>query len=514
LLAAGTTVKFTGSVPPQIFVRGACEIRGTIDCSAVDMPATVPTTGPLAGQRVSQYNAKGSPPSVLTMGQLGGLGGPGAGSGGNGGYEPGGTSGPIFILGVNISNGQAGQTVRVSASHAYAAQTVGTGGAGSPLTPASGLGSSATVPYITVLQYRRDFSRGGGGGGFMLAGGAPTLPTISPATLLQPVAGPAVAGGVLFALLPFPATPPPGYQSLNHFLVGGSGGGGGGAHNFSTANLLETAVGTMFVSGAGGTGGGGAIALRAGGDLTMFPTGSVLVRGGRGVVINGDDLASGTQDVNFGVSSPGGGGSGGSVLLQSAHDIAVSGLIDASGSTGSRTSNIAATSAPVEISVVSQAGAGSDGYYRLEAALGASFTGTGVPAFNPATNSGSLADVDARTGSRSLWLLPATSALPYWLRYELIADVGGQTLLFSDDPAVSPLAANDPAGAVQLRFQGARLDPVTGQPVASTIGPWRAQLAPSLSSVNGDRATAVRFDLVVDKSQGPVVVRELRLVWR
>jgi hypothetical protein len=50
--------------------------------------------------------------------------------------------------------------------------------------------------------------------------------------------------------------------------------------------------------------------------------------------------------------------------------------------------------------------------------------------------------------------------------------------------------------------------------VASTIGPWRAQLAPSLSSVNGDRATAVRFDLVVDKSQGPVVVRELRLVWR
>ena len=87
-------------------------------------------------------------------------------------------------------------------------------------------------------------------------------------------------------------------------------------------------------------------------------------------------------------------------------------------------------------------------------------------------------------------------------------------VLFSDDPSVSPLAANDPAGAVQLRFQGARLDPVTGAVVPGTIGPWRSRLAPGGGSLNGDRATALRFDLVVNKAVGNVAVRELRIVWR
>jgi hypothetical protein len=246
----------------------------------------------------------------------------------------------------------------------------------------------------------------------------------------------------------------------------------------------------------------------------MLASGSVLVRGGRGVLINGDNLLTPTpQDIDLGVSSPGGGGSGGSVLLQSSRTVTVQGLVDAGGGAGSRTSNVQTPLAPTQLNVISQAGAGSEGYYRLESVLGATFTGTGLPVFNPATQSGALADVDARTGSRSLWLLPAASALPFWLRYELVVDVGSQTLLFSDDPAVSPLAANDPAGPVQLRFQGARLD-ASGIPLPGTQGPWRAQLAPSPTSVNGDRATAVRFDLVVDKSQGPVVVRELRLIWR
>jgi hypothetical protein len=521
VLPVNTTVRFTGTVPPQIYVRGRCEIRGTIDCSAVDMPATVPTTGPLVGQRVSQYNAKGSPSSALTVGQPGGVGGPFGGSGGTGGYEPGGTSGPIFSSGVNISNGQAGQTVKVSASHAYAGLTAGTGGAGSPLTPASGLSSGATTPFITVLQYRRDFSRGGGGAGFMLAGGSPALPTIAPVTALQPVAGPVVAGGVPFPLLPFPATPPPGYQSMNHFLVGGSGGGGGGAHNFSTANLLETAVGTTFVSGAGGTGGGGAVALRAGNDLTLFSTGSVLVRGGRGVVINGDDLASGTQDVNFGVSSPGGGGSGGSAVLQSSRTVTVAGLLDASGSAGSRTSNVSATSATVEINVVSQAGAGSNGFYRLEGGTDVVFNGAvgTVPAYVPTDNRGPLNDRDAQSGDLSKWRGTNLIFPPTWLRYELDVDTDGDgvadiTYTDSGDPGTQK--ANDPAGPLVILFQGAKIDQTGTQPIPGTIRGWREGIGIGAGpGIQQDSVTGFRFTITYNRLGFPnQVVKALRVFAR
>ena len=60
-MAEGDVLRFTGSVPPQIYVRGKVEIRGTIDLSAVDMPATIPTTGVLAGQRATTFNARGTP---------------------------------------------------------------------------------------------------------------------------------------------------------------------------------------------------------------------------------------------------------------------------------------------------------------------------------------------------------------------------------------------------------------------------------------------------------------------
>ena len=133
----------------------------------------------------------------------------------------------------------------------------------------------------------------------------------------------------------------------------------------------------------------------------------------------------------------------------------------------------------------------------------------------PADNSGPLTDQDDRSGSRSFWLLPPTTNLPVYLRYELVVDVAGSTVLFSDDPAVSLLAADDPSGAAVLRVQGARLDPLTGTVLPSTIGPWRTSLLPGDEhSVNRDRAKVLRFDLVLNKSVGPVSVRELRLYWR
>lgn len=373
-----------------------------------------------------------------------------------------------------------------------------------------GLLSAAGAPFIVAtLTYRDEFSRGGGGGGYMAPGAAAALPTIPAPAVTQPNSGPAVAGGAPFPLLPFPANPPIGYSSLQHYLVGGSGGGGGGSHTFGIASVFTDS----FMAGHGGSGGGGAIALRAGGDVMV--AGSLSARGGTGVTINGDNLSTTTADVDLGVSSPGGGGSGGSVVVQSAQTVNVSGAIDTSGGAGSRTSNVAVQAlAPFQIDVQSQAGAGATGFYRLEAGAGVTFAGTGVPAYAAAQNAGALTDQDSRTGSRSTWLLPPAAGLPYYLRYELLVDAAGVTLLLSDDPTISPLSASSPLAPVQLRLQGARLDPLTGGPVAGSLGLWRTQLRPGSDSLNQDRATLVRFDLVVDKTQGPVSVRELRLIWR
>jgi hypothetical protein len=312
---------------------------------------------------------------------------------------------------------------------------------------------------------------------------------------------------VAFPLLPFPSPAPSGYSSLNHYLVGGSGGGGGGCHVFGTISVITTDV---FVAGSAGSGGGGALALRAGGDLTVV--GELSARGGAGVLINGDNPNTPTvQESSYGVSSPGGGGSGGSLLLQSAARVRVlsSGAVITSGGAGSRTGSVT----PTLINAVQQAGAGSTGFFRLESGAGSTFQGTGVPALT-GNALGALFDRDARTGSRSTWLLPSSPALPVYLRYELLVEIGGTTVLFSDDPNVSTLCACDPNGPVLLRFQGGRFDPLTGQVLPSTIGPWRTTLRSGPQSLNRDLATALRFDLVVDKGLGVTAVRELRIVWR
>jgi hypothetical protein len=70
-------------VAPRFFVRGRVDVRGTLDVSAPDMPATVPVGGPLAGQRLSSFNSRGGVGTlVIVDGQPGGAGGPGGGAGG------------------------------------------------------------------------------------------------------------------------------------------------------------------------------------------------------------------------------------------------------------------------------------------------------------------------------------------------------------------------------------------------------------------------------------------------
>ena len=506
VVPAGVKVRFTGSVPAQIFVRGQADIRGTIDVSAVEMPFWIPPPPvPTAGLHVSNFDSRGV--NNFQTGQAGGTPGCGGGRGGDGANECHST-GPDIVPGFPPPyDGRDGQDVRVPAGHAYGASTVGTGGRGGVLWPASGL--TVNTPLVGSV-YRGHFSQGGSGGGYSGPGGTSTgLPLVN--ATFSPTSPP----GAQFPLLPFPpAVPPPNYTALNHFLVGGSGGGGGGSHPFGTIGLgtSGTVPPDVYRAGHGGTGGGGAVAIRTGGALSVATTGILRSKGGAGVLITGDSpLTPSSVDLNNGISSPGGGGSGGSFLLQSSVSVTVNGAIDTGGGAGSRTGSI---STPT-LNQITQAGSGSTGFYRLEASGAVTFAGTGTPAYVAANNSGPLTDQDDRSGSRSFWLLPPTTNLPVYLRYELVVDVAGSTVLFSDDPAVSVLAADDPSGAAVLRVQGARLDPLTGNVVPSTIGPWRTSLLPGgENSINRDRAKVVRFDLVLNKNLGAVVVRELRLFWR
>jgi hypothetical protein len=523
VLPENTTLRFVGPTPPQIFVRGRCEIRGTIDVSAPDMPGTPITTGPLAGNLLTNFNARGAlvTPNPLINGQPGGAGGCGGGRGGNGGNECNGL-GPTFVGGVNVNNGQPGDTVKVAANHAYAGNAGGTGGAGSPLHNSAGTTASVGLPIIQgSIQFRDEFSVGGGGGGFLQAGGVPITPTIpQPPAITQPNNSPMPAPAAAFALFPLPANPPAGYQSLDHFLVGGSGGGGGGSHAFSTAVPLSD----VFMAGHGGSGGGGAVAVRAGGDLTMFATGRILMRGGRNVIINGDNPVTPTADVDFGVSSPGGGGSGGSALLQSGRTLTVSGLIDASGGAGSRVTGVASSLAPgpvFALNVTAQAGAGSPGFYRLEGATTVVFNGAAatVPAFNAATNVGPLTDRDATSGDLAKWRGFNQVFPPTWLRYELEVDTDGNgttDITYTDTGEPGTQKANDPLGPVVILFQGATLNQAGNAPEPGTIKPWREGIGTGAGpGIQQDAVTGFRFSLSYNRTAFPnQVVKALRVFAR
>jgi hypothetical protein len=526
VLAEGQTLRFLGQDPPRIFVRGRCEIRGTIDLSAPDMPGTPITTGPFAGQLRSTFNARGTLTGQnlpLVLGQPGGQGGCGGGSGGAGGTECG-TLGPVFEFGNNVSRGQPGGTVRVPASHAYAGSAGGTGGPGSPVHHETGTALSVGAPFIAStspsVNFRDEFSRGGGGGGFLQPGGLPIQPTI-PAPLVQPNASPVQAPAAAFALFPLPSSPPPGYQSLDHFVVGGSGGGGGGSHAFATVTLGANDV---FMAGHGGSGGGGTCAFRAGGDLTLFGTAAILLRGGRGVLINGDNTGptSPALDVDWGVSSPGGGGSGGSVLLQSARTVTVSGLIDASGGAGSRVGGVGAPLAPAgQLNVTAQAGAGSPGFYRLEGGTTVLFNGPGttVPTFDPAQNVGTLTDRDAASGDLSKWRGFNQVFPPTWLRYELDVDTNGDgtvDVTFTDSGEPGTQKANDPSGPVTIQFQGAKLNQAGNAPLPGTIKPWREGIGTGAGpGIQQDAVTGFRFSLSYNRVAAPnQVVKALRVFAR
>ncbi len=505
LVPEGTTIRFVGSVPPQIWVRGEVDVRGSLLLNASPMPFWIPATGASAGQRVSDFNGRGATNATAPFvnGQPGGAPGPGGGRGGAGGNECQGT-GPIIVNGVVVTNGQPGQNVRLPAGHAYAVQAIDTGGRGSVMNPPTGI----ALPNSPLLGsvYRGLFSPGGSGGGFSLAGG---LPTTNPLGAMNIGAVP--PAGLQFNLLPYPPVPlpNPNYSSLDHFVVGGSGGGGGATHAFGTIYI----TGDVYIAGTGGSGGGGAMALRAGGDITIAGSASLEAKGGEGVLINADDRNSPAVDTNWGVSSPGGGGSGGSFLLQAAGDLTVNGSVNTSGGPGSRTGNVS----NININVVSQGGAGSAGFIRYEAAGAVSVGGTTVPAFNQSVHQGPLTDRDPFSGQTSLWRSSGRIFPPQWLRYELDVDTDGNgtvDVTYTDSGDPGTVRANDPNGPLVILFQGAQLPQSGSTPLPGTIGPWRDGIG-SNGGINQDSPLGFRFNITYNTATFPsCVVRGLRVYAR
>jgi hypothetical protein len=492
----GVIVNFVGTQPPQIYVTGKATIDGSLR---------------LNGAAMTNFNSVGLLNTVAPViaGQAGGAPGAGGGRGGQGGNECQGT-------GATGCNGTSGEDVRLLAGHAYAGSTTNTGGRGSAMNPPTGP-SNIGLPNVNtsaiLSAYRSYFAFPGGGGGFTTQG---TAGSVSPLAGIQLGTNPGLANS--FSLFPYPpVSPPPGYSSLNHFMVGGSGGGGGGSHPFGTLVSTTTPPNNMYCAGSGGSGGGGALALRTGGNLLVSASGSLQSRGGQGVLIRGNDPAVATTNLNWGVTCPGGGGSGGSFLLQSGADLTVSGPINTSGGDGSRTAQIQGVA---NINVVSQAGAGSPGFYRVEAAGNLSFTASGnVPAYNAGQNAGALTDRDFYTVSASVWRSTNRIFPPQWLRYEMDVDTDGNgtvDITYTDTGALGTQLANDPSGPVTVRFQGAQMAQSSNEPISGTIGAWRYGVGTSAGpGINQDSPIGFRFLLTFNRRDYPnCVVRDLRVFAR
>lgn len=509
----GVTVRFVGPVAARIHVRGQVRIDGTIDAS---------------GQQQVAFNCRNPQPTQPlnpVPGQPGTLGGPGGGRGGAGGDRCFG-QGPAPAF-----DGKDGQDVQLAAVHAYAARALVTGGRGQPLHPSHGLNASLTTPvntYVAGGVFNANVATGGGGGGFDQPGAPGTaFPVVPNVNQFWP-AVPAV-GGLRFDLFPLPLPTSPS-TSLRHFAVGGSGGGGGGSHPFLGLSVNVTQFNAdRWKAGGGGTGGGGSVVLRAGDSIAVAATGLLAVRGGDGAVYDGENPNTPLRDAvnvaagtHWGIPCPGGGGSGGSLLLQSGRDLVLAGNLDARGGRGSRTGNILPNVGTTSLAVDVRGGDGSAGFLRLEALGATTTTGmTSTPLLDPTRHQGPLTDRDGRAGFRSTWRGFVFTGAPQWVRYVLEVDRDGDgtiDAIYSDDPNVpgSFGPATGPASGLDLVFQGAQVDDA-GETQAGTVGPWHPAVRSQsgLPGIDLDAATGFRFDLVVDRALAPdLVVRKLTVVVR
>jgi len=483
-LKQGYTLAFEGSRSAQIRVQGDTLIEGTIE---VDAPAP------------PFFLAVSTPGSPAALGQGAAPGGPGGGAGGAGGDS-------CQNIGANAKyDGKPGQAVRLPSGNGYTAQAAPTAGKGSKLFPVSG----RNTDYCALTGVFCGVVGAGGGGGGFFAKGKDGFVTKNPCN--KPLnSGTAVnSGGGSFDLGGLTNTNSGPNKSLNFYSTGGSGGGGGGSHPF----LSRSFPFSKWVPGSSGAGGGGVIGFRVGHDLTMASSGRIRARGGDGYVIDGVITTGETGENLFNMPTPGGGGSGGSILLQVSGAAVMQGALDTSGGKGGVFDNTP-TNQPGLLGK-SRGGDGSAGYYRLETPAGPSVgqVGSGIPTAT-AKNVGKLVDLEFRTASQSRFYSTGSATSPSYLRYVIEATVGGKRKVYSDDaswkdPDFAGVAA--PTNPLHFQIQGGKIDVLTGKVLS--IGPWREFVFSKTSpSLNDDDVNGWRFRLNYDQTATQVVVKKVT-VW-
>lgn len=487
IVAPSEHVRFIGTKPPVIRVTGRVQIDGVV---SLETPA---------------------PPRNLNAntGWAGGAGGPGGARGGQGADKPSVTNGSI--------NGRNGENVVVPAGHPRAAQAAGTGGPGSKAFPTTAKASD--IVWITVSGFKvfvRQMASGGSGGSLYdigdnsLLGGvgrlvekrSPQYPILGPyqATEFPPTS----TRGKAFPVLPTVSS----ISSRDLFLIGGSGGGGGGTHAaFSPAPSLVS-----WSPGYGGAGGGGIMSFESGGDFVVGTTGEIYARGGSA-------LASVNSTTSPPAFAPGGGGSGGSILIQTAGTPTISGKVDVLGGKGGTFRE----ALPL-VETEGFAGDGGAGYIRVEAdpAPSAAAFGGFAPKAS-ANNVGLLRSIENRdvTVAASSIYVARSLFPPTWLYYVIEAKIEGRSVVYSDDPRRVPgsrIASSDQPIAFYAKSVAA--DAQTSKPIGDPT-PWVAETVKSFGQkrFEGQAGNGVQYLLVLDKSKTPsksgsVVVERIRIFYR
>ena len=452
VVESGATLRFEGSNPARLFVRGEAIIQGEIDVSGLGGLTHDPTS---------------------YTGGIASLPGPGGGAGGDGGARPDGGNFTTLLMSdptldnpndpgpvdptdpaqYTLVNGQDGMGV-VNLGGGAPMVAEGRGGLAwpQPMTlpapydlihfPVDELDSLTSFPFDKLLNCIISAPGGvGSGGGYALSGFAGKNFFIG-ATL--PPLVPDMPGGDS-SLLGLDAAartldPDQGY------LRGGSGGGGGGAHllqtrvNGQVLNDCTKSIGgplsivdLQLFSGAAGGSGGGALQLQSGRRTVL--NGVIDASGGNGGGVKNNALAQ-----------PGGGGSGGAILLQGpqVQIQPVPSRIDISGGAGGQGFD---TSTPTNGASVG--GDGGPGLLRIE---------TFTPLLDPATEASkviptlstlmssygaSITETDILT--TGLWAASGMGPSGF---------SGVQSCWFSDRDFVDP---NDPTKPItnffQLQFQ-------------------------------------------------------------
>lgn len=375
---ASGILRFKGSNPARVYVRGVADIQGQIEARGTS--AIIHASSALAGGE-------------------GGTAGPNGGAGGRGGNRPDGSAFTGSFSGVpigGVANPGAGPSDVLDAATYTEVNGVGGGGIAAPSTVdpsptfvgggAAGLGWPQPItanPALHMPEAVTDLSGlefdplafcshivpaapgGGGAHAFDGANGRAVFTELSPAT------SPPIAPGGDNASLGVndevrKLTPELG------FLRGGGGGGGGGASvQFTAVNAaplnfdcslpiigMALQISSYLAhSAAGGGGGGGGLQIAAGRRLNL--AGSIDASGGDG----GSGTFPPQDPTRTDLAQAGGGGAGGSVLLQAPRIQiqAVPGRINVSGGLGGEGSGDLA--APIAPSV---GGLGSPGILRLE----------------------------------------------------------------------------------------------------------------------------------------------------